>query len=530
MEWSHDITDLSDMTDTIERSLTHIAKGATLIFTGLIIANILGIIYQIFLARTIGPEEYGVFNLGMSITSILTIFATLGIVTSIPKFIPEFSERKDTRSIYSILRFSVTFILILSVVMGVVLFILAEYISLQIFHEPRLTAVLQVFGLLFPAITLPSLVEAMFRAFHGSVEKIVLIDVGLRVTRIISYLLLFLLSYTLMGAVLSFLIGGMVVVVLSLRVIDRRFFHFLGNDGERIPIATRVLSFSWPLALTGISFIFISKTDTMLLGYFLTSEVIGLYSVALNIATMLTFINSAFSWIFLPLIAKHIAANDRETVESLLKTSSKWMYVVTLPSLFFIILLSTDLIGVLFGPLYVDASVALAILAVGFSLNMLTGLTGSMLVGGGYTRLNLVSELVGGISCIGLNLYLIPLYGIVGAALATTLSYTLRNSAQLIFVHRTFHMHPFRADTIRITLVGLAIFLGLAGVRYLLPRITGIAALLIFGTILGVVFLLLVMVTGCLDDHDRFILRSILTTLRLDLPFVERIMSYGRRR
>ena len=119
---------------------------------------------------------------------------------------------------------------------------------------------------------------------------------------------------------------------------------------------------------------------------------------------MLIFVGTSFEWVFLPAISNSFAYDNLATIKFLFQTSSKWMFAVVYPILLIISISSSKIISLLYGVDYREASLPLIILAFGLSMNMLTGLTGSMLVGSGNTKLNLAAEIIGGISNIAANL------------------------------------------------------------------------------------------------------------------------------
>ena len=189
--------------------------------------------------------------------------------------------------------------------------------------------------------------------------------------------------------------------------------------------------------------------------------------------------------------------------------------MIILPILLLIILLSNDIVTLIFGNAYSNAAIPLVILSLGISMNMLTGFTGSMLVGKGNTKLNLCSEIIGGIINVSLNIYLIPIYGLIGAALGTSISYLARNVASTYFVYKVLKIHPFKREYLKI--IGIWIFL------FVILFLVKDDLFMIFGNILGIVIIsiitlilysLLILFTKCLDEEDYYILNNLMKNLK----------------
>jgi O-antigen/teichoic acid export membrane protein len=73
-----------------EKSLINIAKGAGIIFSAEVIGVFLGIVNQFLLGRILGPENFGLFNLGITVIAFLLPFAALGLFSSIRQFVPHY--------------------------------------------------------------------------------------------------------------------------------------------------------------------------------------------------------------------------------------------------------------------------------------------------------------------------------------------------------------------------------------------------------------------------------------------------------
>ena len=81
------------MSNQLNKSLTSVAKGAGILFAGLIVGNVLGMVNQIILGRYLGPEKYGLFNLALSIVVIGSTLAVFGFFGSLARFIPFHLDR-----------------------------------------------------------------------------------------------------------------------------------------------------------------------------------------------------------------------------------------------------------------------------------------------------------------------------------------------------------------------------------------------------------------------------------------------------
>jgi O-antigen/teichoic acid export membrane protein len=134
---------------------------------------------------------------------------------------------------------------------------------------------------------------------------------------------------------------------------------------------------------------------------------------------------SAIGAVFMPLISELSARKDFERVKTGMNLLYKYLYMFSAPIIFSLFIFADILIEKLFGPGYLIGTLAFRILLVGVLFNMLSELNNQYLIGTGFPKKVFWVMFFGSILNVGLNILLIPLYGISGAAVATSLSYLL---------------------------------------------------------------------------------------------------------
>ncbi len=495
------------MANELEKSLATVAKGAGIVFIGMFIGNLLGIVNQMLLGRFLGVTTYGVFSLALSIIALLATFAVFGLFAALPRFIPFHLGKNERHIVKSSIDFSLLFVLCTSSILSIFFFLLTDRIALEIFQEPALILPLKIFFICLPILSLSNVFQGIIQAFKAVKFRLYIYDVGIRIVKMIIFIPLIIIGYRLFGAIAAYLAATLFTIVISIYVIQRKLFpdH---NAYDRVPVAKQLLSFAWPLSLTGITFLFVSQTDVLLIGYYMTSNDVGIYVPALTIARFLTFVGSAFGYIFLPVVSGLFAKHKTTDIASLFKSTSKWMFVLVLPMFLFMILFPREILTLLYTADFAAGYIVLGILAFGIFSNVFTGMTGSILIGIGKTRLNLASEIIAAITNISLNFLLIPLYGIIGAAVATSLSYCMRNLASLLFVYHTNRMQPYTIKFGGIVLSGIVSLIIVLIIKiHFSIKIPLMAYLLAFGILLLVIYGVCLFIFRCLDEKDKYIMK-----------------------
>lgn len=503
-------------------SLTSVARGATIIFGGMIVGSGLGVANQIILGRYLGPESYGLFNLSMSVVMIAASLSVFGLFGSLPRFIPYHLEKNEKSIVRSVIDFGSIFCLSLGILFAVVIFLVSDRLAVAVFHDADLEPVLKLFVLVIPLHGLQQVSRAAIRGFKAVKYDAIIFNIGSRIVTISVFLLSLLFIHRLYGAVIAFIAGIIVTTIVAIWLIRKRIFPDYLEHG-RVPVARRLLSFSWPLALTGFTYLFVSKTDKVLLGYFLSSRDVGIYTPALVIASLMIFISTAFKYIFLPTVSEYFSRKEISGLEPLFKSTSKWNFLVVFPIFLFILIFPKEILTLLYGNEYTGGYLALIILSLGISMNDFAGTSANILVAGGRTRQNLACEVIAGLTNIALNIVLIPRYGILGAAIGTGVSFMARNICALLFVHVAYGIHPYKKNYVNFVFSGVLA----AAVVYILKIYSPFSwwvTMLVLGIVFAGLYFTIALVSRGFDTNDRVILEAIERKLGVDLRFIKKFI------
>ncbi len=203
------------------------------------------------------------------------------------------------------------------------------------------------------------------------------------------------------------------------------------------------------------------RLDGIMIPLFLGLAKNGFYGKALFISNVLDYPTRALTQISAPIISKAWEENDLDEISMIYKKASAnlfligaFVFLVLWFSLDDIINLSVD------ASKFPDARMIFLVLAIGKMMDMITSVNSHILIYSKAYKYNLVFLLVLGAMNIFLNYKLIPLHGIIGAAVATTISLFGYNLFKSIFIYFKFGLHPFSVGILK-TLVLLALFLGI---------------------------------------------------------------------
>ncbi|MFC1583763.1 polysaccharide biosynthesis C-terminal domain-containing protein [Candidatus Neomarinimicrobiota bacterium] len=268
-----------------------------------------------------------------------------------------------------------------------------------------------------------------------------------------------------------------------------------------------LVRYSLPLMMSAIMSILLFMSDIFMLGALADSYATGLYQPALRTASIMTMLTASFGSIFAPMVSGLQAQNNIDRVRQLLRLVCRWSFAVTWPLALYLLVYATKVM-LLFGADFVAGWSTLCILAGAQVLIAITSGNGIIFGMTGYPRLNLINNSAALVSNIIANAYLIPRFGIVGAAWGSFLAIALLAVLRLVESWVIFRLHPFSRKLAKPLLAGVVA----AGATYLLNyAISGLHSipvlligLVIFASIYIAVFFLL-----GVDQEDREVLKAI---------------------
>tara|TARA_Y100000310_G_scaffold204358_1_gene204614 strand:+ start:1808 stop:3352 length:1545 start_codon:yes stop_codon:yes gene_type:complete len=498
-------------TEKLNSSLKFLAKGSTAIFLGLALSKLFSYFYRILIARYFGPEIYGFFTISLMVSGLFITFAYLGLSDGVVRYISIYRGKNDKNAIRQIYRVSSKFLIISGSISFILMFMTSEYIALNIFHNPDLIIFLKIFSLAIPLTIFMTLYSSIALSY-GRVKSYSFIHHFLLNSLKLGFLVLFIMiglgSNSLIFSYLAaVLITGLAFYFVARHHISELFEKENLDKKSKNLITKNLFSYSWPFLFSAIVTALFYWTDSFMIGFFNSPLEVGLYNAAIPIALLLTMTSELFGNIFFPLIAKEYSKKNILVIRELTKQVGKWVFLINIPLLGLILLFPTEFITILFGEQYLVAKNSLRILSVGMFAASLFVFSNKLISVAGKSKLILFDTLLVAIINLILNFYLIPRYGIEGAAFSTTISLILINLIFLFQANYFLKIIPLRRTMKAIFLAVLAptlfLFLFKNSFNQTIP------AFIIQSIFLLLSYTLLIILFKGLDRNDFLIITSL---------------------
>ena len=400
-----------------------------------IISTLKSFILLPILTKSLGAELYGIYALILVTISLLAPFCTLALGNAIIRLLGSEKDKgkisKDFSSIFMITS-------LIALAASILLFAFSKSLAIIVFGGINAAFYIQISASLIFLTAIDHIIIHYFLAFQ-QMKKYAALGISQAIGEVVLISYLVLSGFGLFGVIISLLIIRAFTSVIG----------FLWITSE-IKISTPSFSavkpyllFSLPILPTGLCYWFINLGDRYVIGYFMSADAVGVYSASYGLGSIIAFFYAPISIALLPAITNLYNNNKIQELKAHLKYSLKFLLMFTIPSFFGLSVLSKSVLRTLTTSEFIGGYLIIPIIALAMILfnsgninvNVLFLLKKTKTIGliyGAFASINLV-----------MNIILVPLIGIIGAAIATLITFM----AQLFVATMiSFKRLPFDID------------------------------------------------------------------------------------
>ena len=410
-----------------------LVRGASQSFILQIAGTFIMLSSHLLLTRLMGAANYGIYTYVLSWLNILLLLSLMGSTSLLVKYIPIYQSQAQWGALRGLLKDSYFFVLIASFIVSIFTAIVIWQLQNQL--NQNLVHTFWIGCLQLPILTLITLHQSALRGF----KIIVFAQLPTLILRpIILTFLVVILSFQ-----ISQPVNSLITIIFNLlaNIISLIFISYIYQ--KRLPPSIKFsaieyhhrewLSVALPLFLIAGMQITLNKTDILMIGGILDATQVGIYAVAGKIATLITFSLSAVNAIAAPMISELYAAKKYLELQRMVTIAARGISLYSIPVTLLILFFGNQILS-LFGVEFVQGYSSLIILTAGQLVNALAGSVGFlMIMTGNHKKALFVTVCSLGLNFL-LNINLIPILGINGAALATSITMIIRNLFLVYYV------------------------------------------------------------------------------------------------
>jgi O-antigen/teichoic acid export membrane protein len=399
------------------------------LFTEQFLRLIAGFLVGVWVARYLGPEKFGLFSYALAFVSIFQGIAKLGLDGIVVRDLVQEPEKRDiylgTSFWLKLVGGVITFLII-----TIILFI-QSILTSNFFTETNIYILIIAFGIVFQSFeVIDFYYQATVQAKYISIRRIIQL--------ILSSIIKIFLVLT--GADLIWFVLVSLFDIISLSIMGWLIYRSQGLPNFvryfDIEIGKKLLKDSWPLLLSGIAISIYMRIDQVMIKNMLGDREVGLYSAAMRLVEV---------WYFIPMIITQSVfpaiVNAKKISEELYYKRLQQLFSLLIWMAIFIAIpisvFSHQIIYLFYGERFIEASNVLEI-SIWASLFVFIGVgTGKWFLTENLQNLAFYRTLYGAMINVILNFILIPYFGIIGASIATIVSYAFAGYFSLLLNKKT---------------------------------------------------------------------------------------------
>jgi O-antigen/teichoic acid export membrane protein len=449
------------------------------------------------MTKSLGTYYYGLWGLINITVSLISPFALMGLSIGLVRFLSSETEKGKIReAVYSIL----LFVTVSGLLASFLLYIFAEPLATFVFKEQKATYFIQAGSLLILLSVIEPITLFYFRIFR-QIKKLSYLTLFEALGKLLLILVLLKMGYGLLGVIAAtLLVQGAIILVAFLTIVSQ-----IGFVIPRFIYLKEYLQFSLPLTPNNFVRWVTDSSDRFLVTYFLGLNSVGIYSAACSFGSLIQLFVSPFQLILLPALSKLYDENKNEEITIYISHSLRYFLLVSIPAVFTLSSLAKPLLRIFttqdfLSGWFVIPIIALSGLLAGIfqifvNIVFLVKETKSM------TYINLTAAVLN----VLINLFLIPLIGILGAAISTLLAYffmaILCMHISLKYFKHEFYFH----DIAKSILSSVAMYFFISHFEILtVLKLSEVAGM---GTL---IYLFLMFLLGGFNDHEISLIKRYL--------------------
>ena len=403
-----------------ESSSSSLSKNTLLFTVGNLMTSAIPFLLMPLLTRRLSPEDYGIISMFQILIGFFSPFIGLSIHGAFER--KYYHKSKSylssylTNGLYVLFASTVLFLLILPFMSNIIG-------SLTNFPQKWLWVVMIVGAGRYLNLVLLSIWQLQIKVFKYISFQLFQSSI------IVSLVLIFVvgLGMNWEGRIIAELLSITCTIIIGLIILREN--GWLKSGVKRVHIAS-VLSFGIPVIPHAIGGWITSATDRILLSNMMGIDQVGIYSVALQFAFIITTIQLSFNTAFVPWLFGQLAKNDKTINRKIVKITYGIIAVSTIAISIFIIIIP-HILSIIVGEKFVGANVFIFWLGIGQGIRIIYFLTCNYIFYSGKTKYLAYATSFSSLIHVITTYYLININGAVGAAQAAVVSSSI--SAALVW-------------------------------------------------------------------------------------------------
>ncbi len=403
-------------------------------FSGQIVTSLMSFVINIFIARLVAPEEFGVYFLVFSVVSILSSLIRLGLDQTAVQLIAHSLglARHDLVHSYVFTILGLFFISAL-VVSLVVLLGAGNWLASRVFKSLLMSSIIPFAVVWTIVFSLQKLLAEIFRGF-GDIRMASILN-GFSSNLLLLFMLLSCWSLNILLTIPQLLFVSIAAGAISIFIATPFLYIKIRNFGGKSIIFRNfeVLNATWPFWVTSLLFVIMVQVDIWMVGVLGSDMDMAIYGSAVKLITPVTMSLAITNGVVAPLIAEMYAKGQKVELERVLRATASMAGIPSLLVLGAYLAFGEAILGTLYGDFYRSGVSILRILSVGQAIGVWSGSCGILMTMTKHQRAAMIVPGVGMLLSFIVSLMAFNIFGISGIALGSALGVISANVLSIVY-------------------------------------------------------------------------------------------------
>jgi O-antigen/teichoic acid export membrane protein len=478
----------------LDETGAELKRGAFLNTIAMLASNFRGI-FVLLVARLLGPAALGTFSVAWANVDLISKIAVFGLDNAITTFIARSQATRDFARSRTLFRAAVVLALTQSVLVAAVAILALQMFGDQLQFPPEMVSALAFLFCALPGIALYRVCTSISRGMKVMKHDIFSRGMAEPAISVLALLIALGVGFTRFAPELAAVCGTAASGIAALILAAKIFRGVTARETLSIWTESKpLLAYAAPISIYQMFNAFILRLDVIMLGWFIgrapgvTLATVGVYAATVDIAGGLRKVNQAFNPIFAPVVAGMTATGDHQRAAATYARLAEWILWILLP-LVAVMTLAGSVILLIFGPAFSQGGAWLGIVGIACATNAFVSL-GETVIMVQRPHLNLFNSSISCAVAFGANLWLIPRFGVTGAAFGVLLPYVVQGILRYGVLRLVFRWRNPWSNISPPIIAAIVAFVPALSCRLLLHGVTGqVTAGLVFLAIFGVSWL-----------------------------------------
>lgn len=416
-------------------SKQHIVKSVFWLTAAEIIYSLSGYAIHAGVGRILGPEEYGRYSLVVTLTTMIIMLVGWGIPSAMSKYLSEIYESKP-ELVNPIKRQTIKLQIIVIGFLTLLFFFAAPFIAWTL-NDQSLTSIFRLSSLIIPSFAAASFYFYYFTGLHRFN-----IQSALKVTRSLARVFFIVgLAYffRIEGTVVGYIMAPLTVFFAGWTIDHFWISKKYPKNAKTSFDWKKLINYAWPITLFMLFYEILISLDLYFVKALLHDDYLtGIYNGSLTVGRIPYYLFYALSIVLLPTISKSTSSNNGAETKKIISQSLRFMIMLILPTITILYAYAAPIISLFYGAGYEGAAAPMQVLVFGVGFLTIFYVMSYVFNGAGLVKIPMYISLFGLTLNATLNYFMIQEYGIMGSAIATSVTSVIIMLIMLFYIHKHF--------------------------------------------------------------------------------------------